>query len=105
MVFDMERSWITLVSSLFQLPLRVLQGVCHQLARFIFIPKLWVMDLRTFRFYGVQIEHNAIRAIDFKKMSPLGVTAGAAEHWAHGLTVLDPGFRNTAVRQSHITFM
>lgn len=101
----MEQSWKNFLSLLFQLPRQLFGYILVQLAQWIFHPKLWVIDLRTFRTYGVQIEHNAICATEFKRMSPLSITARLTEHWAHGLSVLDPGFKNTAVRQSCITYM
>jgi hypothetical protein len=103
--FDMEQLWMSLLLLLLPLPRQLVGYILVQLAQWIFRPKLWIIDLRTFRIYSVQIEHNAIRAIEFKRISPLGITSRSSEHWAHGLSVLDPGFRNTAVRQSCVTYM
>ncbi|KAI1386457.1 citrate synthase [Hypoxylon trugodes] len=67
------------------------------------LEKLWVIDLRTFRPYSISINHNAVQATEFRKISPLGITASPQDHIAKGLTLLDPGFRNTAVGESRIT--
>jgi hypothetical protein len=105
--FDMKRLpvWMSLLSLLVQLPRQFVGYILVQLAQWISHAKLLVVDLRTFRTYSVQIEHNAIRASEFKRMSPLGISSRLSGHWAPGLSVLDPGFRNTAVRQSCITHM
>jgi citrate synthase len=64
---------------------------------------LWVCDLRTFRPYAIKIEHNAIDAAQFRKISPLPIAAPAIEHLSAGLTVLDEGYKNTAVVKSQMT--
>jgi citrate synthase len=64
---------------------------------------LWVWDLRTFRPYAIKIEHNAIDASQFRKISPLPMTAPVVEHLSAGLTVLDEGYKNTAVVKSQMT--
>jgi hypothetical protein len=64
---------------------------------------LWVWDLRTFRPYSIEIQHNAVDAIQFRKISPLPTTAPIIEHLSAGLTVLDEGYKNTAVVKSQIT--
>ncbi|KAL1655686.1 hypothetical protein SLS61_001708 [Didymella pomorum] len=64
---------------------------------------LWVCDLRTFRPYTIKIEHNAIDATQFRKISPLSIAAPAIEHLSAGLTILDEGYKNTAVVKSHMT--
>ncbi|KAF2730782.1 citrate synthase [Polyplosphaeria fusca] len=66
---------------------------------------LLVTDMRTFRTYSVPIEDNSIQATDFLKISPLSITAGYHDRMATGLVVYDAGFRNTAVRKSHITYI
>lgn len=65
--------------------------------------KLWVMDLRTFRPYSLKIEHNAVDAMQFRKISPLPMSAPVVEHLSAGLTVLDEGYKNTAVVKSKMT--
>ncbi|KAL8924714.1 MAG: hypothetical protein Q9208_003904 [Pyrenodesmia sp. 3 TL-2023] len=64
---------------------------------------LWVWDLRTFRPYSIKIEHNAIDAMQFRKISPLPMTAPIVDHLSAGLSVLDEGYRNTAVVKSQMT--
>jgi citrate synthase len=64
---------------------------------------LWVWDLRTFRPYSIEIQHNAVDAIQFRKISPLPMTAPIIDHLSAGLTVLDEGYKNTAVVKSQIT--
>lgn len=67
--------------------------------------KLHVTDLRTHRAYEIPIQHNSVRAIDFLRISTLGLGASLEAHYGHGLQILDPGFRNTAVMESKITHM
>lgn len=64
---------------------------------------LWVWDLRTFRPYSIKIEHNAIDAMQFRKISPLPMTAPIVDHLSAGLSVLDEGYRNTAPVKSQMT--
>lgn len=75
------------------------------LIRFLNFESLLIADLRTLRLYRMPIKHNAVRAAEFQKISPLGVTASRQEHAAKGLVMLDPGFKNTAVKESTITYM
>lgn len=65
--------------------------------------KLMLWDMRTFRFYSVKIEHNAVDAMQFRKISPLPMTAPIVDHMTNGLTVLDQGYKNTAAVLSEIT--
>lgn len=65
--------------------------------------KLLVWDLRTFRPYALKIEHNAVDASQFRKITPLPATAPLIEHASAGLTVLDEGYKNTAVVKSQMT--
>ena len=66
---------------------------------------LQVIDSRTGYEYKLPIDHNAVIATDFKSIkSPLN-----SEHYAdqneQGLRVYDPGFSNTAVSRSSITYV
>ncbi|PSN70594.1 citrate synthase [Corynespora cassiicola Philippines] len=61
--------------------------------------------LRTFRFYTIPIENNSIQATSLMQISPLPITASKHDHINKGLVVLDPGFRNTAVGESHLTYI
>ena len=58
---------------------------------------LWVWDLRTFRPYSIEIQHNTVDAMQFRKISPLPMTVPFIDHLSAGLTVLDEGYKNTAV--------
>ena len=64
---------------------------------------LWVWDLRIFRQYSIEIQHNAVDAMQFRKISPLPMTAPIIDHLSAGMTVLDEGYKNTAVIKSEIT--
>lgn len=67
--------------------------------------KLLVIDSRTSRRYDIPISHNSVRAIDFKSISVLGFGSDPRAQFAHGLKILDPGFQNTAVTESQITYV
>ena len=54
---------------------------------------------RPFRAWLQAIVHNAVRAVDFRAIS------ASLLGRAPGLRILDPGFQNTAVTESHITFV
>jgi len=71
----------------------------------VFVEKLLVIDLRTCLPYTIPIRHNAIPATEFRKISPLSIAASFHDRLATGLTILDAGFRNTAVGESRITYM
>lgn len=73
--------------------------------RILRFESLLIADLRTLRLYRIPIRHNAVQAAEFQKISPLGITASRQEHAAKGLVMLDPGFKNTAVKESNITYM
>ncbi|MCJ1352238.1 MAG: hypothetical protein MMC33_002222 [Icmadophila ericetorum] len=60
---------------------------------------LEVTDTRTERSYVIPIKNNAINAVDFMTISASGDGGG------DGLKVFDPGYRNTAVKESSITFV
>ncbi|KAE8384367.1 citrate synthase [Aspergillus alliaceus] len=65
---------------------------------------LHIVDSRTKRKYEVQIERNAVSAIDFKKIKAPGAGTDRADHVAGGLRVHDPGLQNTTVVESAISF-
>ena len=67
--------------------------------------KLTVVDKRTNKTYDIPIVNNAVRAIDFRYICTLGITATALERYNAGLRVFDPGYQNTAVVESEITHM
>jgi hypothetical protein len=55
--------------------------------RFPVFERLWIWDLRTFRPYSLPIEHGAVEATQFLRMSPLGLSASREDHMANGLMV------------------
>jgi hypothetical protein len=55
--------------------------------RFPTFERLWIWDFRTFRPYSIPIEHGAVEATQFLRMSPLGLTASREDHMANGLMV------------------
>ena len=66
---------------------------------------LYVTDSRTSLKYQIPIHRNAIKAIDFQSIKCLNPEAVLADQLGNGLRLFDPGFKNTAVSESHITFM
>ena len=67
--------------------------------------KLTVIDNRTSKSYEIPIINNAVRASDFRYISTLGLTASPLERYTAGIRIMDPGFQNTAVTESEITYM
>jgi hypothetical protein len=66
---------------------------------------LQIIDSRTGLEYKLPIERNAVNAGDFKAIkSPLN-TKHYADQNEQGLRVYDPGFSNTAVSRSSITYV
>ena len=68
---------------------------------------LHITDGRTGNSYDIPITHNSVRALDFKVIK---ATSGkdlnnSADDAEGGLRLLDPGFQNTAVKESKITFV
>ncbi|KAM0752246.1 hypothetical protein T439DRAFT_324313 [Meredithblackwellia eburnea MCA 4105] len=67
---------------------------------------LTVTDNRTGKTYVVPIEHNSIKATAFKDMKAKpGPGQRAEDEIENGLRVYDPGYQNTAVISSTITFI
>ncbi|GAA97939.1 uncharacterized protein L969DRAFT_52420 [Mixia osmundae IAM 14324] len=68
---------------------------------------LTVVDNRTGKKYEVPIKNNAIQATAFKQMKAPFLTGERKENETDtaGLRVFDPGFMNTAVLESKITFI
>ena len=66
---------------------------------------LHVLDDRTGENYLVPIVHNAINASDFKKIKASGNIQSYADQNENGIRVYDPGFVNTAVTTSNITYV
>ncbi len=65
-----------------------------------------VIDHRTGKDYTIPIAHNAVQAIHFQQIcaedSP---TTPRKNEVKNGLRVLDPGFHNTAVMESEVTYV
>ena len=107
----LESSFSFIMISLFKRMLAKLLALQKDLVSFVYSilwkyssDRLTVIDHRTGRQYRMPISHNSIQALDFQAIctgrdsSPFSQTSG-------GLRVLDPGFRNTAVMKSQITFV
>lgn len=95
----------------FELLRRYMSSVLTHCSTIIWSPEkkhsgiLTIEDSRTQRSYKVPINHNAIRATDLRVISTCGSTSSLNEHWESGLRVFDPGFRNTAVVESSVTYV
>lgn len=66
---------------------------------------LSITDDRTGRKYTIPIKRNAVKAIDFVKITTAGFGAAVADHYDNSLRVLDTGLWNTAVTETSITYM
>ena len=66
---------------------------------------LHVTDRRTGLEYDIPIKRNAVQATDFKKIKALDEKSVATDGVEGGLRIMDPGFNNTAVKESAITFV
>ncbi|KAE8353811.1 citrate synthase-like protein [Aspergillus coremiiformis] len=68
---------------------------------------LTVTDNRTARSYEIPIVNNAVKATDFRWISSTDESTGEAalDRYTTGLKILDPGFQNTAVTESEITYI
>lgn len=69
------------------------------------VPSLHVVDSRTGQYYEIPIVHNAIHASEFKRIkAPLNEDY-YPDQTENGIRVFDPGFSNTAVKESKITYI
>jgi citrate synthase len=68
-------------------------------------PILHVVDSRTGQYYPIPIVRNAISASAFKQVKAPEDTEHPEDQTDQGIRVFDPGFSNTAVSESQITFM
>ena len=68
---------------------------------------LHITDKRTGLEYDVLIKNNSIQATDFLriKLSDKELENSPYDNGGNGLRLVDPGFQNTAVKESTITFM
>ncbi|GAQ07525.1 citrate synthase [Aspergillus lentulus] len=65
---------------------------------------LSVKDSRTGAKYAFPIYRNAVHALSFRQITA-DDSQNASQHSKEGLRVFDPGFRNTAVKESNITYI
>lgn len=68
-------------------------------------PVLHVVDSRTGQYYPIPIVRNAISASAFKQVKAPDDPEHPEDQTDQGIRVFDPGFSNTAVSESQITFM
>ena len=66
---------------------------------------LHITDSRTSRDYHIPIRRNVIKAVDFQAIKGPVEDSDLADQVGNGLRLFDPGFKNTAVSESTITFM
>ena len=66
---------------------------------------LHVTDRRTGMEYDIPIKRNAVMATDFKKIKAVDEHSVASDCAEGGLRIMDPGFNNTTVMESAITFV
>lgn len=68
---------------------------------------LHITDSRTGINYDIPITHSSVRALDLKaiKVSNKGDVSNEADDAEGGLRLLDPGFQNTAAKESKITYV
>lgn len=66
---------------------------------------LSITDSRTNRKYTIPIEHNAIKATEFRKITAAGKGADPVDQVESGLRVVDRGYLNTACMESSITLI
>lgn len=67
---------------------------------------LEIRDLRTNNLYTIPIRHNAVTAVDFAAIkAPENTECVVADQEQNGLRIFDPGFQNTAVVESNVTYV
>ena len=66
---------------------------------------LHIVDERTGKSYRLPISHNAVKAGDFQQIKAPEDEDSYADQNGQGVRIFDPGFSNTAVSTSSITFM
>lgn len=66
---------------------------------------LHVVDSRTGKYYNIPIAHNAIKASEFKRIKTPENASYYADQNEQGLRLYDPGFSNTVVSESSVTYM
>lgn len=66
---------------------------------------LHVIDQRTGKYYQLPISHNAVNATEFQQIKAPENHEYYADQDEHGVRIFDPGFSNTAVSTSNITYV
>ena len=66
---------------------------------------LTIRDNRTGKEYSIPVHHNAVDALAFKAIRAPNTAAYAPDQTQNGLRLYDPGFQNTAVSESTITYV
>ena len=66
---------------------------------------LYIKDSRTSLEYQIPIRRNAVNAADFQAIKGPVTKSPVADQVGNGVRLFDPGFKNTAVSESKITFM
>ncbi|KAJ8129390.1 hypothetical protein O1611_g4242 [Lasiodiplodia mahajangana] len=66
---------------------------------------LHVVDSRTGQYYGIKVRQNAINAVDLKAIKTPKDNEHPEYQNEQGIRVYDPGFSNTLVSESKITYM
>lgn len=66
---------------------------------------LHVIDSRTGQYHAVKIHHNAINATDLKAIKAPKDLEHPEYQNEQGIRVYDPGFSNTVVSESKVTYM
>ncbi|KAL8832153.1 MAG: hypothetical protein Q9191_000426 [Dirinaria sp. TL-2023a] len=66
---------------------------------------LYVTDSRTSLEYQIPIHRNTINAVEFQSIKGPVTDSDLADQVGNGLRLFDPGFKNTAVSESRITFI
>ena len=69
------------------------------------VQSLHVVDSRTGEYYNFVITHNAVKASDFKRIKTPENKSYYADQNEQGLRIYDPGFSNTVVSESSVTYM
>lgn len=64
-----------------------------------------IKDSRTGNHYDIPIRHNAVEATQFKQIRARADSKAKTDKVEGGLRLLDPGYQNTAVASSEVTFV
>lgn len=64
-----------------------------------------ITDSRTGNRYDIPIRHNAVEATEFKQIRARADSKAKTDKVEGGLRLLDPGYQNTAVAASEVTFV